>query len=194
MEIINQNNQNVETIEIDKSKVNVDFIKKKTQAKTFRGYLNGCIIKTRGNIEMEFLFRELLNKFNFYYPQRIVKTEIEIISGWKGKGEYSIFTNFDEDVVIRYPLKDKETKEVTYQTKTIPKDNVNKMLSIIRNLKLNKKYICYEIVKLLGYEWKNDVWKNRSKVYFLEYYFPIKCVEAMRIIKYSGRGEITRIK
>ena len=187
-------NPNVETIEIDKSKVDVAFIKKKTQAKTFRGYLNGCIIKTKGNTEMEFLFRELLVKFNYYYPQQIVKTEIEIISGWKGKGEYNIYRNFEEDIVIRYPIKDKHTKEVTYQTKTIPKENVNKMLIIIRKLELDKKYSCYDIAKLLGYDWKEDVWKNRTKIYFLEYYFPIKCIEAMGLIKYSGRGDTTRIR
>jgi len=45
----------------------------------------------------------------------------------------------------------------------------------------------------LGYkEWK-DLWKER-KQYFEKYYHPIKILEKLGIIKYSGRGEITRIK
>jgi len=182
MEVLN-NNRQIETYE----KVNV----KETEAKTFRGYLNGCIIKSKGNLEMEILFRELLSKFNKFYPQKIVKNEIKII-GWKGKGSQEIYKGFDNDFRIIEYIKDKFNGEVKEHKVEVKKEDLNKMLFIIKNLNINQSVKCYYISKKLGYESWKELWKER-KQYFKYYYYPIKCIEAMGLIKYSGRGDITRI-
>jgi hypothetical protein len=36
--------------------------------------------------------------------------------------------------------------------------------------------------------------RNRSAYYFPMYYFPIKILEFLEIIKYEGRGQVTRLK
>ena len=178
-----------------RSEPKADFIKDKGSSKTFRGYLNGCLKKAINseNKEMVILLRELLIKFNEFYPNKIIKSEIEIISGWKGVDNLEIFKGFTEDFIIKSHLKDKETGEVTTTSHQIPHEKVNKILSFIKQMKINEKVKCYAFAPYLGYTTWKDLWKER-KDYFELYYYPIKVIEALRIIKYSGRGDVTRLK
>lgn len=173
----------------------IEFIKEKGNSKTFRGYLNGCLKRALGdeNKEMVILFRELLMKFNEFYPQKIVKSEIEIIDGWKGIGSLEAFEGFDKDFIIKEHIKNKETKEVKDSNHTIPRANVNKLFFWIKKWKINETHKCYDFADYLGYSSWKELWKER-KQYFAFYYYPIKILEALGIIKYSGRGDITKRK
>lgn len=181
-------------VKMEKPKIDTNFIERKSIAKTYRGHLISNIQKCihDNNIEMQKVFEEELRIFNSFYPKQIVKNEIRIVEGWKGEGLTEIYKGFEEDFIIKEFIKDKETNEVSESTHIIPKGDVNKMLFIIKSLPLNEKATCYEISDKLGYPSWKDLWKER-KQYFAYYYFPIKICEALKIIKYSGRGEITRI-
>lgn len=185
-----------QTVTESKSESKADFIKDKGSSKTYRGYLNGCLKKAINseNKEMVILLRELLMKFNEFYPNRIIKSEIEIIDGWKGIDNIEIFRGFTEDFVIKSHTKDKETGEVTTTHHTIKREDVNRLFFYIKKWEIGETHKCYDFAGIVGEkDWK-EVWKKRTDVYFPLYYFPIKCLEAMGLIKYSGRGDITRIK
>ena len=179
---------------IEKEKVDINLIKRKTNSKTFRGYLNGLIQKANNdkNHEIRVFLEEILRKFNKFYPQKIIKSEIEIIDGWKGKDIPEIFEGFENDFIIKEHIKDKESKAVTTTTHHIPKENVNKLFFWIKQWKQGESHKCYDFASIIGEkDWK-EVWKKRTEVYFPKYYYCVKILEALGIIKYSGRGLITK--
>ena len=115
------------------------------------------------------------------------------IYGINGIDNIEIMEGFTTDFVIKSHIKDKETEEITTQTHQIPFKNVNVLFFWIKKWKIGEKHKCYDFANKLGYsDWK-ELWKER-KEYFDLYYYPIKVLEALKIIKYSGKGEITRIK
>jgi len=165
-----------------------------TKAQSYRGYLKGCISKCvhDNNKELEILFQEMLRKFNEFYPDKIVKNEIRILDGWKGEGSTDVYKGFVDDFRIVEHIKDKHSGEVKESYHTVLKEDINRVLYIIRDLEQQQTYKCYYIAKKLGYEWKN-LWRERQE-YFTYYYYPIKVCEALGLIEYSGRGQVTRIK
>ena len=179
-----------------------------SKAQSIRGIILGLIQKfssdakvgkTYSAQELQIIFGEALSKFNKYFPQKIVQNEIEIVSGWKGIGNLEIFGSlnnfkgFTEDFVVKEPIKNKDTGEVEYRFIEVKKEDLNRIMFIIKGLRIGEPVKCYYISKKLGYtEWK-ELWKERQE-YFQFYYYPIKVTEAMRIIHYSGRGTITRLK
>jgi len=183
-------NPNVETIE----KVG-DTKTYKSNANSIRGLILGLIQKFRNDVkkgktyspkELEMTFDEALRKFNECYPQKIIR--MEIIEGWEKEGSYPIEKNFDNDFIVEIWHKDNKERMV------VKKENLNKMLIAIRKLEKGKIYKCYDIVKLLGYEWK-EVWANRMSIYFPEYYTPLKIFNKLGIINYGGnKKNIIRLK
>lgn len=173
--------------------INTEFLSQKSKANTYRGWILGRIAIARkdNNKEMEFVMQETLNKFNEYYPERIVKNEIRILSGWKGKGSLEVYKGFENNFILKEFIKDKDTLEVEEHIIEVKKEDLNRIIFIIRDLQINEPVKCYYIAKKLGYEWK-DLWKER-KDYFRIYYWPIKVIEALGIINFSGRGTITRL-
>jgi hypothetical protein len=122
------------------------------------------------------------------------KNEIKIIDGWKGEGTieiYELYKGFNQDFRIVEHIKDKETGEVEEVFKEIKKEDVNAMLLIIGGLDIGREYKCYYIANKMGWIWK-DLWRER-KIYFQTYYYPIKILEALKVINYGGRGTITRL-
>lgn len=184
----------IEREEFNKPKINTDFIKRKTNSKTFRGYLNGLIQKANKdkNKEMVIFLEEILNKFNEFYPQKIVKSEIEILNGWKGKGGLEIYRGFENDIIIKEHIKNKEG-EVSESNHTIPQENVNRIIFYIKKWEIGESHKCYDFSEIIGEPNWQEVWKKRTKVYFLKYYYPIKILEALNIIHYSSKGVITRL-
>ena len=179
----------------EKPKLNIEFSKRSTTAKTYRGFLKGCLQKARNdeNKEMSIFIEELMKKFDAYYPQKIVQKEIEIISGWKGKDVKEIYMGFREDFLIKEHIKDKETGKVSTITYQVAREDVNRLLFWIKQWKIGETHKCYDFAVKLGWNSWKDLWRER-KIYFRTYYRPIKVLEALGIIKYSGRGDTTRIR
>jgi hypothetical protein len=170
-------------------------------SETFRGFIDGQITKAR-NIKVDtipkkevvLIFEEFKKKFDEFYPKKIVRTEIKIIDGWKGEGAEEIYKGLEGDIHIRYYIKakhsDEEDKEIN---KVVRQSSINRMIRIVKRLKMGEKYSCYDIADRMGVDWK-EVWKQRSDIYFPEYYYPIKVLEALGLIKYEDRGGIERLK
>jgi hypothetical protein len=189
-------NPNVETFE---SPIVVEKIKGINQAHSYLGWIEGRIkvFQKRNNLEMVNILttcKEVYNKFHGEELKEVenLKLEIEIIGKTKGIGTVEIYKGFDNNISIRVPIKDKETGVVKWMVKELKKEDLNRMIHIVKNLPINETVKCYEIAEKLGYDWK-DVWKYRTKVYFPIYYFPLKFLEATKNIKYGGRGEVTRL-
>jgi hypothetical protein len=170
--------------------VDVKLLERKTHGKTYRGYLQGCLQKARNdkNKELEVLFDELIRKFNTFYPDKVIK--VVIIEGWeKTNGDFYIGKDVDNDFVVE--IWHKEQKEV----KKVPKEHLNDMLYVIRQLEIGKNYTCYDIAKLMGYsEWK-ELWANRMTEYFPLYYIPLKIFNELGVVHYGGnKKNIVRLK
>ncbi len=182
--------------EYSEPKLDLSILKKKTSANTFTGWIIGKVKQARneGNHEVMHLLVNIYEKYMELEKRRLQPIiEVEIIEGWKGIDNIELFRGFENDFVIKSHTKNKETGEVTTQTHQIEVGRVNTLFFWIKQWKLRETHRCYDFAEKLGYkEWK-ELWKER-KQYFELYYFPIKCLEAMGIIKYGGRGEITRIK
>ena len=148
-----------------------------------------------GNIEMEVYLRELYKQVKEVEKETNKPcVEIEIVEGWKGKDNIEIFKGFTEDFVIKRHQKEKSTGEIKSSSHTIPFEDVNRLLYFIKKWKVGESRKCYDFAEIIGEkDWK-EVWKKRTDVYFPLYYYPIKCLEKIGIIKYSGKGVITRLK
>jgi len=181
---------------IEEPLLDVKILNKKTNAKTFAGWLIGKTkqAKNEENPEVMHLLTSTYEKYMELEKRRLQPViELEIIEGWKGIDNIELFRGFENDFVIKSHTKNKETGEVTTQTHQIKVEKVNTLFFWIKQWKLGETHKCYDFAEKLGYkEWK-DLWKER-KQYFEKYYHPIKILEKLGIIKYSGRGEITRIK
>ena len=143
-------------------------------------------------LELQIVFSEALTKYNE------LKSKSEIVTlelaGWKGKDIIEGFKGCDNDFIILEHRKDKETGEVETISKEVLGENVNRLLAFIRTWKIKESHDCYYFAEILGEISWSEVWKKRTDVYFPKYYYPIKCLELMGIIKYSGRGKITRLR
>ncbi|HDK42162.1 MAG TPA: hypothetical protein ENG87_02180 [Candidatus Pacearchaeota archaeon] len=181
---------------IENQRLDLSLLKKRTNAKTPSGLMLKYMKQFRDtrNFEMAFLFQELYKQIrNMETTEKKPLIAIEIIEGWKGIDNIELFRGFENDFVIKSHTKNKDTGEVTTQTYQIGAERVNTLFFWIKKWKLGETHKCYDFAEKLGYkEWKN-LWKER-KQYFEKYYYPIKVLEALGIVKYSGKGDITRIK
>jgi hypothetical protein len=163
--------------------------RKKSAAESYRGWLQGRlqICRNEDNKTMEMVYQEMIDKFKDFFPDKIIK--IIIIEGWKKhNGEFPVHQDINDDYIIE--IWHNEGKEL----KRVPKENMQKMLNVIRQLDVGGIYKCYHIAKLLGYEWK-EIWKERMGVYFPAYYAPLKIFNELGVINYGGnRKSIVRLR
>lgn len=180
-----------EIITYSESKLELDLLKKRGSSKTFAGWLIGKI-KESDNLETRIFLQEIYKKYKEYTTKNAIT--IEIIDGWKGKDSIKIENRFDEDITILSHIKDKETNEITTSKHIVTKENINNMLTFISYWEINESHSCYDFSDMLGCkDWK-EVWKERTNIYFPKYYYPIKVLESLGLIKYSGKGKVTRVK
>ena len=186
----------IETEIKEESRIDLSLFKKKGNSKTFPGY---CIQKMKeardnNNPEVVQLIQHFYKKYmEFEKEKSRPLIEIEIVEGWKGVDKIEVISGFENDFVIKSHTKDKKTGKVTTATHQIPHEKVNTLFFWIKKWKVGESHKCYEFATQLGYsEWK-DLWSER-KEYFDDYYFPIKVLESLGMVEYSGRGEVTRLK
>lgn len=169
--------------------IDVGKIKKRdSKARSFWTYLESWknIFKKEDNKQGIILVEEIQNKFLEFYPNK--ESFIQIIEGWEKEGDFPIWKDIDNDFVVE--IWHKDAKE-TYK---VPKENINAMLNVIRQLDIGIEYKCYAIAKKLGYEWK-ELWKERMGAYFPFYYIPLKILDKIGFISYGGNKKyIIRLK
>jgi hypothetical protein len=184
----------IEIERIESKGIDLELLKRKSRSKSFRGYLNGCVLKAikSENKELEILFRELLQKFNDFYPQHI--TRVDIIQGYKDYKEANpyIWRGIREDFYIR--IYHREGSEC----ESVKKEHINRMILIIRGLGIGESINCYQIALKMGYgatekeAWQN-LWGRRGTDYFPKYYYVLLILKKLGVIEYSKKG-VTRIK
>jgi hypothetical protein len=182
----------------EEKKLDLTLLRKRGNSKTYKGLLIQKMKEARDNKNwdvcqlIEWCYKRYL-EFEKDFSKQLPEIEIEGL--WKGKGTIDINQKlFSEDIIIKIPMKDKKTLEVKWSKKTIPKENVNRILCQINKWKIGEPHECYEFTDCLGVNNWEDIWKKRTKIYFLQYYFPLKILESMKVIEYGGRGEVTRVR
>lgn len=194
----------IETETITNDKLDLSLFKRKSSAKTYRGWILGEFKKAvnEKNQDVAAILQTCYKKymdFNQFESKALI--EIEIVEGWKGTDSLDFFKGFTEDFIINSRQKDKETGEISTQSHQIPFKRVNLILWVIKHLKVEEtidyRKIVKKIIKSYDLQVGLDAFnggRNRAKYYFPLYYYPIKILESLNFIKYSGRGKITRIK
>jgi len=138
------------------------------------------------------MWEDLLDKGKELNELKTKIVELELV-GWKGKDNIEVYKFFDNTFVLKEHRKDKETGDVVSVTHEIPPEKVNRLLNWINRWKVGETHKCYDFALFLGYSSWKDLWRER-KIYFSDYYFPIKILEIIGVITYSGRGTIQRFK
>ena len=173
----------------------------KTNAKSHRGIILGLLSKFRNDAkkgitytpyELKFVFTEALEKYDELKKKTQV-VELELV-GWKGRDVVEFCDGFDNEFVLLEHRKDKETGEIEQITHKVSHENVNLLLKFIRKWRINDVHDCYYFAEVLGEPSWDEVWRKRTSVYFQKYYYPIKVLEKLGVIQYSGRGTIKRLK
>ncbi len=193
--------------EIKEPVLDLSILKKRSSGKTSSGICLGYIKKLHTKVPNEYilvlqnLYREIKNLEVSEELKSKPFVEIEIVEGWKGIDSLEFFKGFNANFIIKSHQKDKETGEVTTQTHQITSYAINIALSLIKQQRVGEiiKYREFIPKVMKKYNLKISLnsfngGKNRTKHYFPKYYYPIKILETLNIIKYSGRGDITRLK
>lgn len=136
-------------------------------------------------------------KTEIFTPQ--IEREINIF-GWKGKDNIKIGQTNNGFTIYEH-RKTKETGEIITQKHFVPLENYNFILNLINKLDLQYQIGYRHIVKkIIGGRNLNvsiDAFnggRNRAKIYFPYYYWPIKILEAQGKIAYFGKGGLMRLK
>lgn len=139
-----------------------------TNCKTFRKALQVLIGNNykKGNTELEFYTRGILELYNRFHPEKIAYGKIE---GWKGKSGITDIQKLPDRIIIKRfqkPEKGEEPKEVRIE---ITKERLEVVLRILNKLSVGEKIKTRDIVlpycALLGikiYSWK-DFFSNRKE-------------------------------
>lgn len=178
-------NKQVERIE----KEGLNKFRGKTTAKTMRGWINGIISKAskNGNDEMFFLFKEILNAYNYYHPEKIVESNIY---GWKGKSGITKIDKFPDKVILhrfQRPSKDEEPKEVIIEIEAheiIPIIYFIRKHEIGDKLKTKNIAMYYSKSLELGHETWEDFFADRKQHNLLTNILGF--LDSEKIIKYNG--------
>jgi len=110
-----------------------------SQAKSMRGWINGMISKyaKSGNTEYEFAFREILNAYNKFHPEK--KIELEL-NKWKGKSSFEIIKGLDKITIIRWQRRNKDSEPEETRV-DISREEINAVIGSIKELALSQKSI-----------------------------------------------------
>lgn len=185
-------------IKIERTKEILPYI---INANSHRGIILSLLSKFRKDaergytytpLELKQVFEEALTRYNELKKENDIFNVVYSVVGWKGKDLPEIFDN-NEEFELTECRKDKLTGEVETLVHRVPHSKVNHLLKFIRTWKINDVKDCYAFSEYLGYSNWKDLWKER-KIYFEDYYFPIKVIESLKLINYGSKGKIKRIK
>lgn len=110
-----------------------------SKAKSMRGWINGMLSKysKAGNTEMEFVFREVLNAYNNFHPEKVLEVEVD---KWKGRSSFEIIKGMDRITIIKFQKKQKG-EEPTEVRVEVSKEELIALIQSIRQLAISQKSI-----------------------------------------------------
>lgn len=173
-----------------------------SNAKSHRGIILSLLIRLEKDIkkgivnyslmELRGMLKEALDKYDELKKNTDIVT-LEIL-GWKGKDILEIYKGFDNEFILLEHRKSKETKEIETTKHNVSSENVNRLLNFIKTWKIGEVHNCYYFTETLGEKDWAEIRKKRTNLYFPCYYYPLKCLEIMGIVRYSSGEKITRLK
>ena len=149
------------------------------------------------SIDLLYVENENLKKEISKLKEQLRKIDIE---GWKGKDRPSI-TKVGTDWEIVEHRKDKSSGEIGKIKHTVSEEKVLILWKMIQNeAEVNQSVVSRRLWHdiILKYNLSIEIeefngGKNRSSIYFPLFYYPIKVLEEKGLIRYGGRGKITRL-
>jgi hypothetical protein len=123
------------------------------------------------------------------------------LEGWKGEDTIEIIKNDEEWIIVEH-RKEKNTKNIYTNKTIIPHKYIRVLWTLIkRNFEIGEKIkyrdLVPKVINFYNYDVNIDGFnggKNRAKIYFPKYYYPLKVLEYLNYVYYGGRGTIKRIK
>jgi hypothetical protein len=179
-----RNREVQESVKIEKQFLDLELLKKRSNSKTFPGWLISEIKQARdkSNFEMALLMQTIYKKYKQYELSEKI-----ILNGWKGKSSLQIIEKPDSFEIITYQKEDQESKPKKV-SKHISKAEVNEVLTIINELDKNEKIPTRSIGEFLYKEEWDRVFSNRFEHTNLNYI--LRLLDYYGIIKYRGGKSI----
>ncbi len=160
--------------------------RRKSKAKNMKGWINGFIssYSKKGNTELEFIFREVLNAYNHFHPEKKTQTEVK---SWKGKSSIEIIKEIDKLIIIKYQKPDKESEPKEVRTE-ITKEELETLIDSIKyykdEIKTSNLAMTFSSKLNLGHRnWKeffsDRYWHNRLTLM-------LNALDSLGFVKYKG--------
>ena len=168
----------VETFE--SPKIDLNLLRKRSNAKTFSGWLLGEMKKASNeeNLNMAKLIEFIYKKYKTYETSEKI-----VLNSWKGKSGIKVFVNPDSFDVITHVKKDQDSKPVEV-SRNIKKREVNEVIIIINKINNGQKIPTREIGEMFYHEKWNDIFSNRFE--HTELNLILRILDYFGIIHYRG--------
>jgi len=167
------------------------------KCKTFRKALQtlmGQQVK-KGNHELEFYTKSILDLYNRFHPEKIVPVEVQ---GWHGKSSFELIKEIDKLVIIKYqkPKKGSEPLKVVTEAS---REELNALINAIKFLWENRENKEKGIpTRLLTMAYSGNMhlnhsdWKKGDKPFFSDrkehnhLTLMLGALDRLGLIKYEG--------
>lgn len=177
-----------------------DKFRYESSAKSMRGWLNGMLqrFSKQGNVEYEFVFREILSAYNKFHPEKVVEVTAK---QWKGKSSIEIIKGIDRLIILKYQKPSPDEEPIQVRTEVTKEELEALIKSIKRNWNIlnepieTKDIAIYYCINLNIK--KTDKGKDLFSGNFWDNFFSwrrmhnkitvmLNALDQLKLIKYSG--------
>ena len=143
----------------------------------------------KGEIELEFHTRGLLNLYNEFHPEKKISVEVK---KWKGKSSFELIKELDKLIIIKYQKPEKGMKPIEVRTE-VNKQEIQAMINALLkypNEEVKTRYLAIEYSRNLGLfhsGWKtgiNPIFSDRS--FHNKYTLLLGALDSLGLVKYLG--------
>ncbi len=171
---------------IVEEKIDTSIFKRKTNSKTFRGFLIGKIKQARdtSNYELVVLLSELYKRYIAY------QTEPFNPKHWRGKSGVKFIEHPEMVISIRFRKLEPNSEPKEIKMELLRKD-INRLIWVLNKLNLGTWIGTSEIAqKFYGMRWEKVFSDRKRHIYLVEI---LNYLEYRKIIKYSRVGKVKLI-
>jgi hypothetical protein len=113
-------------------------------------------------MELEFLMREILNTYNKFHPEKVMKVNDE---SWKGKSSMNIIKEIDRLIIIKFQKPDKDSKPTEIRTE-ITKEELSAVIDSLKEMQepIKSKILALSYSRKLGLE--HSGWRTGDNPFF----------------------------
>lgn len=164
----------------------------KTTSKTMRGWINGMVssFSKKKSKKYELIFKEVLNKYNYFHNKNIVPVEID---GWHGKSSFEIIKEIDKLRIIKYQKQNRGSKPLKIVTEA-SREEIRALTEAIKLLWRGKPIKTSNIAMSYSYnmDLEHSGWKTGDNPFFSDRTMHNKltlmlgALEKLGLITYEG--------